>query len=106
MPSPDIVPPEPGVAERSPPRGARKHVTVVSAGSILGRSEDPEECEPMNLARSICLSNLFFNLAVRFFGETCVGCFDQKPVFLFAPDLEFEAYIFCMGWHRFQSPSH
>ena len=49
MPSPDIVPPEPGVAERSPPRGARKHVTVVSAGSILGRSEATEECEPMSI---------------------------------------------------------
>lgn len=32
----------------SPPRNAKKHVTVISAGSILGRSEDPDD-EPMRL---------------------------------------------------------
>ena len=77
MPSPDIVPPEPGVAERSPPRGARKHVTVVSAGSILGRSEATEECEPMNLARSISIS-IYFNLAYCF---NVLDVSTQKPVF-------------------------
>lgn len=39
----------------SPPRNARKHVTVISAGSILGRSEDPEG-EHVSTGGSVCFT--------------------------------------------------
>ena len=38
----DVTSAAPASATSSPQRPARKHVTVISAGSILGRSEDPE----------------------------------------------------------------